>query len=214
MAEQIWGDIEFFARYGFNKSHAAIYASITCQTAWLKAKYTLEYMCALLTVESGNIEKITGLVGDAKQHGIKILPPSVNASVEDFSIEDDASLVKQPALPKVPKSQTSNERALRFGLMAIKGVGSGPVGAIIAARNAGGPFKSLDDFARRVDMSTLNKRALESLIKVGAFDEFGARPQLLAVVDQMIGAATTARRAAERGQGMCSVVWTRAPTTT
>jgi DNA polymerase-3 subunit alpha len=195
IADQIWSDIEFFARYGFNKSHAAIYASITCQTAWLKAKYTLEYMCALLTVESGNTDKITGLIGDAKQHGIKILPPSVNASAEDFSIET-------PLLRPSPKGEGMGVGSLRFGLMAIKGVGSGPVKAIIEARNAAGKFKSLDDFARRVDMSTLNKRALESLIKVGAFDEFGARPQLLAVVDQMIGAATTARRAAERGQGM------------
>jgi DNA polymerase-3 subunit alpha len=186
-AEKIWGDIEFFARYGFNKSHAAIYASITCQTAYLKGKYPLEYFCALLTVESGNTEKITGLIGDAKQHGIKILPPSVNASMQDFTIEEGA--------------------AIRFGLMAIKGVGSGPVDAIIEARNpstgsGGGKFKSLDDFCRRVDMTTMNKRALEALIKVGAFDDFGTRPQLLAVVDQMIGNAVTARRAAERGQSM------------
>jgi DNA polymerase-3 subunit alpha len=195
VADQIWSDIEFFARYGFNKSHAAIYASITCQTAWLKAKYPLEYMCALLTVESGNTDKITGLIGDAKQHGIKILPPSVNASVEDFSIET-------PPLNPPRLAGGTQGGALRFGLMAIKGVGSGPVAAVIEARNAAGKFKSLDDFARRVDMSTMNKRALEALIKVGAFDEFGTRPQLLAVVDQMIGAATTARRAAERGQGM------------
>jgi DNA polymerase-3 subunit alpha len=201
VADQIWSDIEFFARYGFNKSHAAIYASITCQTAWLKAKYPLEYMCALLTVESGNTEKITGLIGDAKQHGIKILPPSVNESVEDFSIADDVSRLTHGVNTNV-KRQTPNDPALRFGLMAIKGVGSGPVNAIIEARKKDGKFKSLDDFARRVDMSTMNKRALESLIKVGAFDAFGTRPQLLAVVDQMIGAATTARRAAERGQGM------------
>ncbi len=86
--------------------------------------------------------------------------------------------------------------------MAIKGVGAGPVEAIIEARLKSGPFKSLDDFCRRVDMSTVNKRALEALIKVGAFDEFGTRPQLLAVVDQMIGNAVTARRAQERGQSM------------
>ncbi len=87
VAEKIWSDIEFFARYGFNKSHAAIYASITCQTAYLKGKYPLEYFCALLTVESGNTEKITGLIGDVKAHGIKILPPGVNASMQDFTIE-------------------------------------------------------------------------------------------------------------------------------
>ena len=205
VADQIWADIEFFARYGFNKSHAAIYASITCQTAWLKATYPLEYFCALLTVESGNTDKITGLIGDAKQHGIKILPPSVNASVEDFSIQTPPPT--PPLKAERPRSEAEGRRgetegSLRFGLMAIKNVGSGPVGSIIEARNKGGPFKSLDDFARRVEMNTINKRAFESLIKVGAFDAFGTRPQLLAVVDQMIGAATTARRAAERGQGM------------
>ncbi len=200
IADKIWSDIEFFARYGFNKSHAAIYASITCQTAYLKGKYPLEYFCALLTVESGNTEKITGLIGDAKQHGIKILPPSVNASMQDFTIEDLYSAPSRSA-----KEGKSGD-AIRFGLMAIKGVGSGPVNAIIEARNPStgpaGRFKSLDDFCRRVDMTTMNKRALEALIKVGAFDDFGARSQLLAVVDQMIGNAVTARRAAERGQSM------------
>ncbi len=191
LAEAIFGDIEYFARYGFPKAHAADYAAITCQTAWLKALYPLEYICALLTCESGNTEKITALIADAKQHGIKILPPSVNASDADFTIETPPNFKSKDCIG-----------AIRFGLMAIKGVGEGPVRAIVEARKQGGRFKSLDDFCRRVDMTALNKRALESLIKVGAFDDFGSRSQLLAVVDQMIGVATTARRAAERGQGM------------
>ncbi|MFN4292961.1 MAG: DNA polymerase III subunit alpha [Thermoflexales bacterium] len=191
LAEAIFGDIEYFARYGFPKAHAADYAAITCQTAWLKATYPLEYICALLTCESGNTEKITALIADAKQHGIKILPPNVNASDADFTIETPPNFKSKDGIG-----------AIRFGLMAIKGVGEGPVRAIVEARKQGGRFKSLDHFCRRVDMTALNKRALESLIKVGAFDDFGSRSQLLAVVDQMIGMATAARRAAERGQGM------------
>lgn len=191
LADAIFGDIEFFARYGFPKAHAADYAAITCQTAWLKASYPLEYICALLTCEAGNTEKITALIADAKLHAIKILPPSVNHSAAEFSIETPPDFKSKDCIG-----------AIRFGLMAIKGVGEGPVKAIVEARKQGGRFKSLDDFCRRVDMTALNKRALESLIKVGVFDEFGTRSQLLAVVDQMIGVATTARRAAERGQAM------------
>lgn len=191
LADAIFGDIEFFARYGFPKAHAADYAAITCQTAWLKASYPLEYICALLTCEAGNTEKITALIADAKLHAIKILPPSVNHSAAEFTIETPPDFKSKDCIG-----------AIRFGLMAIKGVGEGPVKAIVEARKQGGRFKSLDDFCRRVDMTALNKRALESLIKVGVFDEFGTRSQLLAVVDQMIGVATTARRAAERGQEM------------
>ncbi|MCS6774089.1 MAG: DNA polymerase III subunit alpha, partial [Thermoflexales bacterium] len=188
VAEKIWNDIEFFARYGFNKSHAAVYATITCQTAWLKAKYPLEYFCALLTVESGNTEKVATIIADARQHRIRILPPDVNRSEEGFVIE-----------------ASGDGRwlgAIRFGLGAIKGVGSAPVEAILKARRDGGAFKSLDDFARRVDMSAFNRRTLEALIKVGAMDSFGSRAQLLAVVEQILSVASTARRAAEVGQGM------------
>jgi DNA polymerase-3 subunit alpha len=195
LADDIFGDIEYFARYGFPKAHAADYAAITCQTAWLKAVYPLEYICALLTCESGNTEKITALIADARQHGIEILPPSINASDADFTIEE-----APPAAGNGAHKRGIGR--IRFGLMAIKGVGEGPVHAIVAARRQGGRFKSLDDFCRRVDTAALNKRALEALIKAGAFDEFGSRAQLLAVVDQMIGVATTVRKAAERGQGM------------
>jgi len=191
LADAIFSDIEYFARYGFPKAHAADYAAITCQTAWLKAVYPLEYMCALLTCESGNTEKITTLIADARQHGIEILPPSVNASDADFTIED---------LPRAAQHQACKGR-IRFGLMAIKNVGEGPVRAIVEARKQGGPFRSLDDFCRRVDMTLFNKRVLEALIKAGAFDEFGARPQLLEVVDQMIHTANTVRKAAQLGQG-------------
>ncbi|MCL5996150.1 MAG: DNA polymerase III subunit alpha [Chloroflexi bacterium] len=193
LADDIFGDIEFFARYGFPQAHAADYAQITCQTAYLKARYTIEYMTALMTCEAGSTDKIASLIADAKVHGIEVLPPSVNHSHADFSIEDFR--IKEKGAEKTVSK-------IRFGLMAIKNVGMGPIQAIVQARENGGMFKSLDDLCRRVDMTQLNKRALESLIKVGAFDEFGPRHQLLAVIDQMVGVASQARKAAERGQFM------------
>ncbi len=194
LADAIFGDIEFFARYGFPKAHAADYAQITCQTAWLKSTYRLEYMTALMTCEAGNIEKIGLLITDAKARGIEVLPPSVNRSFGEFSIE--------PPLP--PKGEKAGEGGgkIRFGLNAIKNVGEGPVQAIVAARERGGPFKSLSDFCNRVDSTAINKRVIEALIKVGAFDEFGPRHQLLAVMDQVVAAAAHTRKAAERGQFM------------
>jgi len=193
LADAIFGDIEFFARYGFPQAHAANYAQITCQTAYLKSTYTIEYMTALMTCEAGSTDKIAALVADAKGHGIEVLPPSVNQSFAEFTIEDRAQKSGE-GRPEVSK--------IRFGLMAIKNVGQGPIEAIVKARQSGGVFKSLDDFCKRVDMAQVNKRALESLVKVGAFDEFGLRHQLLAVIDQMVGIATTVRKAAERGQFM------------
>ncbi|MCS7060717.1 MAG: DNA polymerase III subunit alpha [Anaerolineae bacterium] len=191
LADAIFGDIEFFARYGFPKAHAADYAQITCQTAYLKSKYRLEYMTALMTCEAGNTEKIGLLVTDAKAHGIEILPPSVNKSFGEFTIEDDPT-----------RTGRRSAGCIRFGLNAIKNVGEGPVQAIVAARERGGAFKSLYDFCSRVDPTVLNKRVLEALIKVGALDEFGPRHQLLAVMDQALGMAAHTRKAAERGQFM------------
>jgi DNA polymerase-3 subunit alpha len=185
-AEAIWADIEFFARYGFNKSHAAIYASMTCQTAWLKANYAIEYMTALLTAEAGDSEKIAILISDCRKRGIQVLPPDVNTSDLDFSIDDNVG----------------KHGGIRFGLMAIKNVGDGPVGAILKARKDGGTFKNLDDFIRRVDMGQVNKRALESLIKAGAMDAFNPRHQMLDALDRIAGATAAARDAAARGQGM------------
>ncbi|MGQ9903408.1 MAG: DNA polymerase III subunit alpha [Anaerolineae bacterium] len=195
LADAIFGDIEFFARYGFPKAHAADYAQITCQTAWLKSKYRLEYMTALMTCEAGNTEKIGLLIADAKAHGIEILPPSVNKSFGEFSIEDSPAQTRAAAGP-------ASAGRIRFGLNAIKNVGEGPVQAIVAARERGGPFKSLNDFCNRVDSTAINKRVIEALIKVGAFDEFGPRHQLLAVIDQVIAAAAQTRKAVERGQFM------------
>ncbi len=216
LADAIFGDIEFFARYGFPKAHAADYAQITCQTAYLKSMYTIEYMTALMTCEAGNTDKIAALITDTKGHGIEVLPPNVNHSFAEFSIEDAPKKEEvrgqktgdrgQKEEAKGKKPDTGMERPgvskIRFGLMAIKNVGLGPIEAIVKARQSGGPFKTLDDFCKRVEMAQVNKRAIESLIKVGAFDDFGPRHQLLAVIDQMVGIAATTRKAAERGQFM------------
>ncbi len=184
IAEAIYGDIEFFARYGFNKAHAADYALVTCQTAYLKAHYTIEYMAALLTVEQGTTDKIGMLLGECRAIGIEVLPPHVNFGGTEFGIEDR---------PDEPSK-------IRFGLNAVKNVGEGPVKAIVSAREEGGPFHDIDDFCNRVDLRQVGRRALECLIKVGAFDEFAPRHQLLAIMDRMVNLSSSMHKAADAGQ--------------
>jgi DNA polymerase-3 subunit alpha len=194
IAASVYDDIEFFARYGFNKAHGAAYALITCQTAYLKAHYPVEYMTALLTVERHNTDKIGFLLTECRRMEIEVRPPDVNASELDFSIERQES-DGDPSQPEAPRSA-----AIRFGMGAIKNVGDGPIEAILAARAKGGPFKTLDDFCRRVDLRLVNRRALESLIRTGVMDGFGHRSQLLAVMDRMIGLSSHSHRARELGQ--------------
>ena len=170
-ANQIFDAFEYFARYGFNKAHAADYAIITVQTAYLKAHYPVEYMAALLSVEQGDVEKVGLLIAEARRLGIEVLPPNVNYSGLDFSIEDQPEGLQGPAI--------------RYGLGAIKNVGEGPVQAILEAR-ANEPFEDIDDFCRRTDLRQVNRRALECLIKAGALSSFGTRAQLLAVMDRMM----------------------------
>ncbi|MBM3127524.1 MAG: DNA polymerase III subunit alpha [Chloroflexi bacterium] len=181
IAEQIFDDVEFFARYGFNKAHAANYAVLTCQTAFLKAHYPLEYTTALLMTELGNVEKVGQLVSETRRKGIEILPPNLNASDVNFTITPDS-------------------QGIYFALSAIKNVGVGAVEVIVNARQKAGAFKSLDDFCRRVDLRSVNRRALESLIKAGAMDQFGRRSQLLKVLDRMMAASQAAHQASDRGQ--------------
>jgi DNA polymerase-3 subunit alpha len=183
VAEAIYADIEYFARYGFNKAHAADYAVMTCQTAYLKAHYPVEYMTALMTVEQ-SVEKIGLLIIETRRMGIDVLPPSVNYSDLAFMIEP----------------QPDGRRAIRFGMASIKGVGEGPVRVIREARLGGGPFKSLEDFCRRVDLRSVNRRALEALIKVGALETFGNRAQLLQMIDRMMGLSSSAHHAQDVGQ--------------
>jgi len=192
-AEGIFDDIETFARYGFNKAHAADYAVIVCQTAFLKAKYPVEYAAALLTVDRDNAEKIALVAADSLRQGIKLLAPSVNHSGLDFIVEplDDAARTQKGI---------TRRRGIRFGLAAIKNVGEGAAAALIAARDAGGPFATLDDLASRLDLRSVGKRAVESLIKAGALDAFGGRAALLAMVDRLVAASATQHQAADAGQ--------------
>ncbi len=181
VAEQLFEDLKFFARYGFNKAHAADYAVLTCQTAYLKAHYPREYMTALFISDTGNIDKIAILVAEARRMGILVLPPDIRYSNVIFTIDDDA-------------------KGIRFALSAIKNVGAGAVEIIVNARREGDPFTSLDDFCRRVDLRQINRRVLESLIKAGAFDGFGSRAQLLKVIEQMLAVSASAHQASAQGQ--------------
>ena len=202
-AEAIYNDIEFFARYGFNKSHAADYAVITVQTALLKAHYPVEYMAAQLLVERDKTEKVINFVSECRRMGVDVLPPDVNYSGLDFEIqlrppETQTMAHRDPSLGypfPVPEGS-----AIRFGMAAIKNVGEGPVEAILAARNEGGAFTGLEEFCDRVDLRKVGKRPLEFLIKAGALDRFGFRSQLLAVLDQMVAQSTSVHDARDAGQ--------------
>jgi DNA polymerase-3 subunit alpha len=203
VAEAIYGDIEFFARYGFNKSHAADYAVVTVQTAYLKAHYPVEYMAAQLLIERDKTEKVTNFITECRRMGIEVLPPDVNYSGLDFEIQQRPSDTTQlahrdPSLAypfPVPEGS-----AIRFGMAAIKNVGEGPVETILAARNDGGAFASLEDLCERVDLRHVNKRALECLIKAGCFDRFGKRTQLLEVIDLMVGNSASVHDVRQSGQ--------------
>lgn len=189
-ANEIFDAFEYFARYGFNKAHASDYAIITVQTAYLKAHYPAEYMTALLTVERNNTEKVGLFIAEARRLGIEVLPPNVNYSGLDFTIED--------AGPEQNAGPGQGRLAIRYGLAAIKNVGQGPVEVILAAREAGGPFQDIDDFCQRVDLRQVNRRALECLIKAGALSSFGQRAQLLALMDRMMSVSQQAHGAAQQ----------------
>ncbi len=183
-ADQIFNNWLEFARYGFNKSHAVAYGVIAVQTAYLKAHYPIEYMTATLSAYKGDTDRVAIYVADCRRMGIDVLPPDINTSGWDFTIED----------------REDGTACIRFGLGAVKNVGRGPVEAILAARQEGGPFNSLADLARRLDLRTVGKRALESLIKVGALDGFGSRPALLEVEERLLSLSASHFRASEIGQ--------------
>ena len=170
-AEEIFKLIEPFTSYGFNKAHAASYGMLAYRTAYMKANFPAEYMCALLTAESGDTETITDGVNECRHLGIIVNPPDINKSDSGFEME------------KNPESLEGT--AIRFGLSAIKNVGNAAIDNILAERNKNGPFLSVSDFCIRVDSQKVNKRVLESLIKVGALDQFGERNAILASLDKI-----------------------------
>jgi DNA polymerase-3 subunit alpha len=179
-AEHLFNVIEPFAGYAFNKAHAAAYAVITCQTAYLKANHPTEYLAGYLSAEKENAEKVTDAMAECGRLGIKILPPDANHSELDFTLEDGG---------------------IRFGLSAIKHAGTGAIESLLRARADGGPFTSLEDLCTRLDSAAINKRVLESLAKCGALDGIGVeRKRLVEGVDRIAAFAIQVQRAAASGQ--------------
>lgn len=192
-AERIFADIDFFANYGFNKSHAAAYAVITLQTAYLKAHYPVEFMAALLSVERGNLEKVAVLIAECRRLGIEVRPPDINRSQMDFSVEPVDLGAGDGGLLGV------KELAIRYGLGAIKNVGDGPAQQVVEARGDT-PFTDIDDLASRVDLRGVNKRVLECLVRAGALDGLGERNAVLGCLDQMVAVSLELHRARDVGQ--------------
>jgi len=191
-AENIFGLIENFVGYGFNKAHSASYAMIAYHTAYLKAKYLVEFMTAVLTAESrgssgpARDEKVAQAILECKRMKIPLLPPNINLSDIEFSIESKLN-------------QTDNGQ-IRFGLSAIKNVGSAAIDSILKAREKGGAFKSFTDFATRVDLSKVNRKTIESMIKTGAFDLFGKRAALLSAYSAIVEKQHTRKGKESEGQ--------------
>jgi DNA polymerase-3 subunit alpha len=177
--DAVFAAFQPFERYGFNKAHATCYGLIAYQTAYLKANYTVEYMASVLTAFRDNEEKVAAAVAECRRLGIEVRPPDVGRSFVEFTVEDDA---------------------IRFGLLAVKNVGEGAIQSIIDCRESDGPFKSLGDFCSRVDLRLANRRVLESLIKVGAMNEFGHPAQLLDALDDAMAAGQAAQRDRTSGQ--------------
>lgn len=198
-ADKIWDALMGFARYGFNRAHAADYAVIVAQTAFLKAYYPVEYMTALLTVERHNTEKVGLLIAECRRMGIEVLPPSVNVSGHNFTIEQMPLGRTPPRQNTVFSFPVTPGVAIRMGLDAIKNVGEGAVDLILQARGER-PFAKLADFVKRVDLRQINRRGLECLIKAGALDDFGERGRLLAGIDRIMTASEQAHVAREIGQ--------------
>ena len=184
-AINIFNLVDKFAGYGFNKSHAAAYALVSYQTGYLKAHFREEFFAASMTLDMGNTDKLSMFASEARKSGIAMRPPSVNVSGVDFGAE--------------PPVGDAKSGAIRYSLAALKNIGSGAVETIVSEREANGPFASLADFASRVDAKALNKRAIETLAKGGAFDEFEPNRALVAANPDTIlrdGATADVQRSA------------------
>ncbi|HCI81855.1 MAG TPA: DNA polymerase III subunit alpha, partial [Ktedonobacter sp.] len=179
-AEELFTLVLPFGGYGFNKAHAASYAVVAFYTAYLKANYTAEFMAATMTTEASDAKKIANAIAECKRMNVEVMGPDVNKSDRGFTVENEG---------------------VRFGLLAIKGIGEGPIGEIVRVRQEGGPFKSLADFCTRVDPKAVGKGAIETLIKAGAMDSFvnGKRHVLLASVERAMQFGKNERHAKESG---------------
>jgi DNA polymerase-3 subunit alpha len=183
-AGDIFDQMDKFAGYGFNKSHAAAYALLAYQTAYLKTHYPVEFMAALLTSETSKPDSVVKYIGECREMGIRVEPPDVQVSGAQFT-------------PQV----TSGGEAIRFGLAAVKNVGGNAIESILKARaEVGGRFKNFWEFCEKVDLRVMNKRVIESLIKAGALDSLGTRGQLNNAVDKAMERAQKTQRDAEQGQ--------------
>jgi DNA polymerase-3 subunit alpha len=176
---QVFAAFQPFERYGFNKAHATCYGLIAYQTAYLKANYTVDYMASVLSAFRSSEEKVAAAVAECRRLGIEVRPPDVDRSAVEFTVEDEG---------------------IRFGLLAVKNVGQGAIESIIAAREADGPFKSLGDLCRRIDLRLTNRKVLESLAKVGALNAFGHPAQILDGLDDAIAAGAATQRDLATGQ--------------
>ena len=180
VAKHIFDEMTAFASYAFNKSHAAAYALVAVQTAWLKLHYPVQFMAALMNSFSGNSDKVGYYIQTCRKRGIRVLPPDVNRSQEKFSVEDGA---------------------IRFGFAGVKNLGHGAIQAIVAEREAGGPYRDIFDFCERVACAAVNKKCVESLIRAGAMDALpGNRAQKLGVYERAIDAAGRRQKTAVQGQ--------------
>ena len=172
--------IDYFSGYGFNRSHSAAYALITYRTAYLKANYPVEFMCAILNSELGNTDKLVEYIKESQIMGIEVLPPNINASHAKFTVVD--------------------EKTIQYGLVAAKNVGAAAIAALVKTRDTG-PYTSLRDLCERLDPKVTNRKTLESLIKCGAFDEFDAtRSQMMAGLEKTLGAASKRQKEKASGQ--------------
>ncbi|WP_045480519.1 DNA polymerase III subunit alpha [Vibrio owensii] len=192
LAMKIFDLVEKFAGYGFNKSHSAAYALVSYQTLWLKMHYPAEFMAAVMTADMDNTEKVVGLVDECFRMKLTVLPPDINAGLYRFNVDENGSIV--------------------YGIGAIKGVGEGPIDAILEARNKGGHFIDLFDFCARIDLKKVNKRVIEKLIYAGALDRLGPhRAALMASLNDAVKAASQHHQAEAFGQTDMFGVLTDAP---
>lgn len=181
LSMKIFDLVEKFAGYGFNKSHSAAYALVSYQTLWMKAHYTAEFMAAVMSADMDNTDKIVTLVDECENLKLKLIPPDVNSGLYKFTVNEEGHIV--------------------YGIGAIKGVGEGPIEAIIEARQQGGPFHDLFDFCHRVDLKRLNKRVIEKLILSGAMDKLGPhRAAMMASLEEAMKGADQQAKAQAMGQ--------------